>query len=45
MFRIKKVYKKNKKFQIIMKTKRNDNRKISIKLIKKNTFEVKRLRN
>ena len=35
MFRIKKAYKKNKKFQIIMKAKRNNNRKISIKLIKK----------
>ena len=33
--RIKKAYKKNKKFQTIMKTKKNDDRKISIKLIKK----------
>ena len=35
LFRIKKAYKKNKKFQIIMKVKKNDDRKISIKFIKK----------
>ena len=35
LFRIKKTYKKNKKFQIIMKTKKNNNRKILIKFIKK----------
>ena len=35
LFRIKKAYKKNKKFQIIIKAKKNDDRKISIKFIKK----------
>ena len=35
LFRIKKAYKKNKKLQVIIKTKKNDNRKISAKLIKK----------
>ena len=34
--RIKKIYKKNKNLQTIMKTKIDDDRKISIKLIKKN---------
>ena len=34
-FRIKRVYKKNKKLQAVIKTKRNGERKISAKLIKK----------
>ena len=36
LFRIQTIYKKNSILQTIMKIKNNDNRKISIKLIKKN---------
>ena len=36
LFQIKKIYKKNIKIQTIIKIKKKKNRKISIKLIKKN---------
>ena len=36
LFRIQRVYKKNKNFLIIIKTKKNREKKISVKLIKKN---------
>ena len=39
--RIKVAYDKNKNIKIIIKIKKNDDRKISTKFIKKNTFEVK----
>ena len=40
-FRIKRVYEKNKKFQIVIKIKKNNKRKILTKFIKKNIrFEL-----